>query len=158
MTSPPPPSKQSREEAFWISRQRKSRPAPTVRVVPLWCGMRNDNMITTSARNGLRKDTVATRFDVRDGSEEKVPSRLYVMPEFQSYVLRREHRHFVAPIFSYNGRYALEQGNTNPGTLNYVSWHPVFVGPQCGTSFISPLWRRDLEVVPRFLENLCTLA
>ena len=30
--------------------------------------MRNDNMITNSERNGLRKDTVATRFDVRDDS------------------------------------------------------------------------------------------
>jgi hypothetical protein len=29
--------------------------------------MRNDNMTTTSEWNGLRRDTVATRFDVKDG-------------------------------------------------------------------------------------------
>ena len=63
-------------------------------------------MITTSERNGLGTDTFATCFDVRDGlgeairwGKKKQRSRSYVMPEFQSHVLRNEDKHSVAPVF-----------------------------------------------------------
>jgi hypothetical protein len=27
-----------------------------------------------------------------------------------------------------------------PGKLNFVPWHLIFVGPCCGTCFMSPVW------------------
>ena len=42
--------------------------------------------------------------------------------------------------------------------LNFVRWHLIFLGPQYGTSMMSPFWRLEFCGVPRFLENLCTLA
>jgi hypothetical protein len=44
----------------------------------------------------------------------------------------------------------------SPWWLNFVQWCLIFVGPQYGTCFMSPLWR--LECWGRCSEDLCTPA
>jgi hypothetical protein len=49
-------------------------------------------------------------------------------------------------------------GTISPLRLNLVQWHPLSVGPPCGTCFMSPFWRPEFEASPKFLERLCTPA
>ena len=54
--------------------------------------------------------------------------------------------------FIYTGK-VLTQGcilGRSPGCLNFVRWHLIFVGPQCGTCFMSSLWRLE------FLGGTCS--
>jgi len=46
-------------------------------------------------------------------------------------------------------------GARSHGLLNFVLWYLTFVGPQCGTCFMSPFWYLHFEMAPKFLQNLC---
>jgi hypothetical protein len=46
-------------------------------------------------------------------------------------------------------------GARSHGLLNFVLWYLTFVGPQCGTCFMSPFWYLYFEMAPKFLQNLC---
>ena len=48
------------------------------------------------------------------------------------------------------------KGFTNPGRINFVSWHPIFVGAQYGTCFLSPFWRPEFLTRNLDLQDLWT--